>query len=83
MAQNEKRGYALKRGEGTHIDFRGTKMTVKVSQEQSEGAYSLIEMAHPRMLARHCTFTQRAQRPSMCWKVPTRFVVGRMRIRPT
>ncbi len=47
MTENEKRGYALKSGEGTHIDFRGTKMTVKVSEEQSEGAYSLIEMVHP------------------------------------
>ncbi len=47
MTQNERRGYALKSGEGTHIDFRGTKMIVKVSEEQSEGAYSLIEMAHP------------------------------------
>jgi hypothetical protein len=43
MTQNEKHGYALKNGEGAHIDFRGTKMTVKVSEEQSEGAYSLIE----------------------------------------
>jgi quercetin dioxygenase-like cupin family protein len=47
MTQNEKHGYALKNGEGAHIDFRGTKMTVKVSEEQSEGAYSLIEMVHP------------------------------------
>ncbi len=47
MIENEKRGYALKSGEGTHIDFRGTKMTVKVSEEQSEGVYSLIEMVHP------------------------------------
>ena len=47
MTEKEKRGYALKSGEGTHIDFRGTKMTVKVSEEQSEGTYSLIEMVHP------------------------------------
>jgi quercetin dioxygenase-like cupin family protein len=47
MTQNEKGGYALKSGQGPHIDFRGTKMTVKVSERQSEGAYSLIEMAHP------------------------------------
>lgn len=47
MSENEKRGYALKSGEGTHIDFRGTKMTVKVSEEQAEGVYSLIEMVHP------------------------------------
>ena len=47
MTENEKHGYALKSGEGTRIDFRGTKMTVKVSEEQSEGDYSSIEMVHP------------------------------------
>ena len=47
MSQPENMGQALKAGEGIHIDFRGTKMTVKVSDEQSEGAYSLIEMIHP------------------------------------
>ncbi len=43
MTKNQKHGYALKSGEGIHIDFRGTKMDVKVSGAQSEGAYSLIE----------------------------------------
>ena len=47
MKQKESRGYSLKKGDGPHIDFRGTKMTVKVSGEQSEGTYSLIEMVHP------------------------------------
>lgn len=47
MDQDEKRGYALRSGEGRQIDFRGTRMTVKVSEGQSEGAYSLIEMIHP------------------------------------
>ncbi len=47
MAQDERLGYALKSGEGIKIDFRGTKMTLKVSGEQSEGAYSLLEMVHP------------------------------------
>ncbi len=47
MTKNKKHGFALKSGEGTHIDFRGTKMDVKVSGAQSEGAYSLIEMVHP------------------------------------
>src|SRR5258707_2974136 len=45
--KDENRGYALRKGEGIHIDFRGTRMTVKVSGQQSEGAYSLIEMVHP------------------------------------
>jgi quercetin dioxygenase-like cupin family protein len=40
-------GYALKAGEGAKIDFRGTKMTVKVGAEASQGVYSLIEMVHP------------------------------------
>jgi len=47
LRQNKKKGYALRNGEGVHIDFRGTKMTVKVSAAQSEGTYSLIEMIHP------------------------------------
>ncbi|MGI9010145.1 MAG: cupin domain-containing protein [Nitrososphaeraceae archaeon] len=40
-------GYYLKDGEGKEINFRGTKMTIKVSKEDSEGLYSLIEMNHP------------------------------------
>jgi quercetin dioxygenase-like cupin family protein len=40
-------GYALKRGEGRSIDFRGTKMTVKVPGAQVGESYSLIEMVHP------------------------------------
>ncbi len=47
MKQPKRGGYALKSGEGVQISFRGTKMTVKVSDEQSEGLYSLIEMLHP------------------------------------
>lgn len=39
-------GFALKDGEGEHVHFRGTKITVKVSKEDSEGRYTLIEMAH-------------------------------------
>ncbi|UVS69644.1 cupin domain-containing protein [Nitrososphaera viennensis] len=39
-------GYALKNGEGTHINFRGTKIVVKASGERSEGAYTLLEMTH-------------------------------------
>jgi quercetin dioxygenase-like cupin family protein len=47
MRQDQALGYALKKGEGVQIDFRGTKMTMKVSGAQSEEAYSLIEMTHP------------------------------------
>ncbi|MGN6629522.1 MAG: cupin domain-containing protein [Candidatus Nitrosocosmicus sp.] len=39
-------GYGLKQGEGIKIDFRGTKMTLKVSGSDSEGNYLLIEMIH-------------------------------------
>jgi quercetin dioxygenase-like cupin family protein len=34
-------------GEGKQINFRGTKMFLKVSKDDSEGKYSLVEMAHP------------------------------------
>src|ERR671914_2472852 len=42
-------GFSLKDGEGrtTTILFRGTKITIKVSQEDSEGRYTLFEMVHP------------------------------------
>lgn len=43
------KGFALKDGEGrvAQIYFRGTKITVKVSNEDSEGRYTLFEMVHP------------------------------------
>ena len=47
MIPSDKRGYGLKRGEGQTIDFRGTKMTVKVPGAQVGESYSLIEMVHP------------------------------------
>lgn len=47
MNNEKKTGYALQTGEGRVIYFRGTKMTVKVSGDASEGTYSLIEMLHP------------------------------------
>ncbi len=47
MNQESLEGYALKKGEGPHIDFRGTKMTVKIAGEQTQAGYSLIEMIHP------------------------------------
>jgi len=40
-------GFALSEEEGSQIIFRGTKMVVKVSGDDSEGRYSLIEMVHP------------------------------------
>lgn len=45
--EHPKNGYSLKRGEGTQINFRGTTMTLKAVSEQTDGAYSLIEMLHP------------------------------------
>ena len=49
MTSRRTTGYALKDGEGriTPIYFRGTKITVKVSNEDSEGRYTLFEMVHP------------------------------------
>jgi mannose-6-phosphate isomerase-like protein (cupin superfamily) len=40
-------GFVLSEEEGEQINFRGTKMLVKVSKDDSEGRYSLIEMTHP------------------------------------
>jgi hypothetical protein len=40
-------GFALAKEEGSQINFRGTKMIVKVSGDDSDGRYSLIEMVHP------------------------------------
>jgi mannose-6-phosphate isomerase-like protein (cupin superfamily) len=47
LSDNKNDGYKLKEDEGIKIDFRGTKMTLKVSGRDSEGRYSLIEMIHP------------------------------------
>ena len=47
MNQKSLDGYALKNGEGPHIDFRGTKMTVKIAGVQTQAGYSFIEMIHP------------------------------------
>jgi len=44
MALQSDEGYALKNGEGPHIDFRGTKMTVKVGGQQTKAGYSLMGM---------------------------------------
>jgi hypothetical protein len=40
-------GFTLTEGQGAQINFRGTKMLIKVSENDSEGRYSLIEMIHP------------------------------------
>jgi hypothetical protein len=40
-------GFAIAKEEGEQINFRGTRMLVKVSNDDSEGRYSLIEMTHP------------------------------------
>jgi mannose-6-phosphate isomerase-like protein (cupin superfamily) len=47
LSDNRTNGYSLKEGEGTKINFRGTKMTLKVSGCDSEGKFSLIGMIHP------------------------------------
>jgi mannose-6-phosphate isomerase-like protein (cupin superfamily) len=47
LSENKNDGYELKEDEGIKINFRGTKMTLKVSGSDSEGKYSLLEMIHP------------------------------------
>jgi quercetin dioxygenase-like cupin family protein len=47
MERAKSDGYDLEPGAGLPILFRGTKMVVKVSGEQSQGVFSLIEMTHP------------------------------------
>ncbi len=50
MMRRRRTGFVLKDGEGrttAHIHFRGTKITLKVSKEDSEGKYTLFEMIHP------------------------------------
>ncbi len=47
MSDSTSNGFALKKDGGIKINFRGTKMTVKVSGTDSENKYTLIEMVHP------------------------------------
>lgn len=47
MSVNTKNGFKLKENEGTKINFHGTKMTIKVSGDDSDCGYTLIEMEHP------------------------------------
>ena len=39
-------GFGLSEEEGEQINFRGTRMLVKVCNDDSEGRYSLIEIIH-------------------------------------
>lgn len=47
MDETCKDGFEIKEGDGKEIIFHGTRMKIKVSQDDSEGYYSLIEMTHP------------------------------------
>ncbi len=47
MSDDKTNGYSLEECEGAKIDFRGAKMTLKISGSNSEDRYSLIEMIHP------------------------------------
>jgi hypothetical protein len=47
LSDNKNNGYALKESKGIIINFRGTKMTLKISGSDSEGKYSLIGMIDP------------------------------------
>ncbi|MDQ3836878.1 MAG: hypothetical protein M3270_08095, partial [Thermoproteota archaeon] len=50
---SERTAFELKAGEGkggNSISFRGTKITVKVSKEDSEDRYTLLEIIHPRLV---------------------------------
>ena len=40
-------GFALDQTGGEEINFRGTKMLIKVSKDDSEGRHSLIKLSHP------------------------------------
>ncbi|MDP1946877.1 MAG: hypothetical protein Q8L77_05195 [Nitrospirota bacterium] len=53
MIPSDKIWYGLKRGEDQSIDFRGTKMTVKVPGAELGESYSMIEMVHPPKGQRH------------------------------
>jgi hypothetical protein len=61
-------GFVLKKGEGIEINFRGTKMSVKVSEEDSERIYSLIEMVHPPNIGPALHVHPRALKPTISLK---------------
>ena len=64
--EKPKNGYTLKRGEGTQINFRGTTMILKDVGEQTDDAYSLIEMLHPANVGLRSIFTRAGRKPFMC-----------------
>jgi len=47
LSENKTNIYKLKVDEGIKINFRVTKMMIKVSGRDSEDRYSMIEMIHP------------------------------------
>jgi hypothetical protein len=49
-------GFVLSEEEGEQINFRGTKMLIKVSKDDSEGRYSLIEIPTHQVSALHFIF---------------------------
>ena len=66
MSDNRANGYSLKEGEGTKINFRGTKMTLKVSGCDSEGKFSLIGMLHPPNTGPLYIYIQMLPKPTVC-----------------
>ena len=46
-------GFVLSEEEGEQINFRGTRMLIKVSKDDSEGRYSLIEI--PSLIPSYAT----------------------------
>jgi hypothetical protein len=42
-----KDGFALSREDGEQINFRDTRMLIKVFNDDSDGRYSLIETTYP------------------------------------
>lgn len=50
MTAVDARGYVLDAGDGDHIWFSGTLMTVKAGTEQTYGGFTLIEVSTPQNL---------------------------------
>jgi hypothetical protein len=61
-------GFVLKDGEGVQIHFRGTKITVKVSKEDSDGKYTMLEMVHPPNVGPALHITQMLLKHTTYWK---------------
>ncbi len=71
MGESGDYGHALKNGEGSQIKFRGTRMVVKVSGEQSEGAYTLIDMTYSQDAGPACMSIPEPPKHIMYWKAST------------